>query len=328
MLRGMSATTPDGSALLTRYRRPAASVFDLLGHGEVDLTAAVGWVLSSSPTLMRGLLEVLHLDGPAAAVAVALETADDAGRTDIELTSPHWKVVIEAKQGWQLPTHQQLEQYAGRFDGVDQGLIVTMSDSSAGWAARQLPDTVDGVPVRHEPWDTIRQLIRTTRKTARSRERLWLDELEDYMGRATSLRPYDEQWIYCVSVSDKPYGAHTFKQYVTDERVYFHPYGGRNGWPKRPLTLIGFRWAGHVQQVNRVEAYEVVPDLRDRWPDMPPDAGPHIIYRLGPDLHIPTISTAGTYPSGRIWVLLDQLLTHPTLTEAVAASRELQQQFG
>ena len=70
------------------------------------------------------------------------------------------------------------------------------------------------------------------------------------------------------------------------------------------------------------------PDLRDRWPDMPADAGPHIIYRLGPDLHIPTISTTGTYPSGRIWVLLDQLLTHPTLTEAAAASRDLQQQFG
>lgn len=184
----MPTTTTDGSALLTRYGRPASSVFDLLGHGEVDLTAAVGWALSNSPTLMKGLFDVLDLDGPPEAVAVTLETADDAGRTDIEVTSPHWKVVIEAKQGWQLPTHQQLQQYAGRFDAVDHGLILTMSDSSAAWAARQLPDTVDGIPVRHEPWDTIRQLIRTSRKTARSRERLWLDELEDYMGRATSLR--------------------------------------------------------------------------------------------------------------------------------------------
>ena len=58
----MTVTTPDGSALLSRYSRPASWVFDLLGLGVVDLTAAVGWALSNSPSLMTGLLEALHLD--------------------------------------------------------------------------------------------------------------------------------------------------------------------------------------------------------------------------------------------------------------------------
>ena len=53
-------------------------MFDLLGHGEVDLTAAVGWALSNSPTLMSGLLEALQL-----------EVADD-----------HLTYRQEDRQGW------------------------------------------------------------------------------------------------------------------------------------------------------------------------------------------------------------------------------------
>lgn len=49
---------------LSRYGRPTASVFDLLGRSEVDLTAAVGWTLAASPALMMALLELLELDGP------------------------------------------------------------------------------------------------------------------------------------------------------------------------------------------------------------------------------------------------------------------------
>ena len=74
MLRTMTAATPDGSALLTRFGRPAASVFDLLGHCDVDLTAAVRWALSNSPTLMSGLLEALQLEGPAESMAVMAHT--------------------------------------------------------------------------------------------------------------------------------------------------------------------------------------------------------------------------------------------------------------
>lgn len=43
----------------------------------------------------------------------------------------------------------------------------------------------------------------------------------------------------------------------------------------------------------------------------PAAAWPRIIYRLGPDLHILAFSTVDTYPNGRVWVLLDQLLSSP-----------------
>lgn len=50
------------------------------------------------------------------------------------------------------------------------------------------------------------------------------------------------------------------------------------------------------------------------------------MYRLGPDIPLP----GGAIPSGklnlrnqRFWVLLDQLLTQPTVTDAREATREL-----
>ncbi|WP_432887863.1 hypothetical protein ACQPYH_06195 [Kribbella sp. CA-245084] len=302
----------------------AGSVFDLLGRNEVDLTAALGWVLAHSPTMLGVVAEQLCLEVNADQVAVALEVADAQGRTDIELTAPATKVVIEAKQGWLVPGEEQLTKYRGRFDGFEHRLLVSMSDSSQRWARDQLPPDLDGIPVRHVPWDTVRAAIRTSLGTAHGRERLWLEELEAYMGRATSTRPYDSQWVFCVVVSDTLFGGMTFRDYVLHERVYFHPFGGNNTWPKRAPNLLCFRWGGRVRQVNRVERFEVVPHLSDRWPAVTPaEDGPHIVYDLGPDIPIPAISTKGTYATGRVWCLLDQLLVQPTLADAVRTSKEL-----
>lgn len=312
---------------LIHHGRSTGSVFDLLGRGEVDLTAAVGWTLAASPALMRGLLTTLGLDGRPEAVAVSLEAADPLGRTDIELTSPTWKVVIEAKQGWNLPTEEQLRKYIDRFPGFD-GLLLTMSDSSAQWARDRLPSELDGISVRHEPWDTVRTLLRQARTTARPRERLWLDELETYMGTMTSRRPADDQWVFCVVVADSLFGGVNFRDYVTQQRRYFHAYGGNNGWPKRPPNLLAFRWGGRIRQVNRVEHFDIVADLRDTWPAMTPEEADvaHVIYQLGPDIPIPDISTTGTYANARVWCLLDQLLIQPTLKTAKDASDEITRQ--
>jgi hypothetical protein len=69
-------------------------VFDLLGRNEVYLTAAVGWVLSESPVVLTALTQHIGLDFAADEIAVALEVADEEGRTDIELTGANTKVVI------------------------------------------------------------------------------------------------------------------------------------------------------------------------------------------------------------------------------------------
>lgn len=311
--------------MLSRYGSDVATVFDLLGRNEIDLTAALGWVLAHSPALVDTVARHLGLEVNVDDVIVALEVLDAEGRTDIELTAPMTKVVIEAKQGWLVPGEQQFTKYRGRFDGMEHRLLVSMSDSSERWARDQLPSGVAGIPVRHVSWDTVRAAVRTSLGTTRGRERLWLEELEAYMGRATSTVPYDDQWVFCVVVSDTRLGGMTFQDYVLHERAYFHPFGGNNTWPKKAPNFLCFRWGGQVRQVNRVERFEVIPHLSDRWPAVTREEsdGPHIVYDLGPDIPIAPISTTGTYATGRVWCLLDQLLVQPVLADAVRSSKEL-----
>lgn len=311
---------------ITRYGSEVTSVFDLLGHGEVDLTAALGWTLSQSPALMTRLWDRLGMPGDPAEVTADLEVADAAGRTDLELTGSEASVIVEAKKGWLLRGETQLALYAPRLAEMPTRLLVSLSESSSEWASVNLPDAVDGVAVRHLPWDAVRDDLKAARAATRTpAERLWLNELDTYLAGATAVRPPSDQWAYCVVVNDNLFGQKsTFREFVVDRRVYFHPFGGSKGWPRRPPTFLAFRWGGYVRQVNRVRESEVVADLADRFFDIPrsaKDPEPHVVYDLGPDIPIPPVRTKGTFANARVWVLLDQLLTSETLKEAAARSK-------
>lgn len=82
-----------------------------------------------------------------------LETAEEAGRTDIEMFTRTAHVIIEAKQGWIVPGEVQLGIYAARLNSAtDAGLetrLITLSDSTAAWAHQVLPREVAGVAVTH-----------------------------------------------------------------------------------------------------------------------------------------------------------------------------------
>jgi hypothetical protein len=312
---------------LRRYGRPVASVFDLLGRGEVDLTAALGWTLRQSPTLLDLVWKRLGLPNSPDGARIDLEVADVQGRTDLEIANDHATVIIEAKKGWLVPGETQLAKYVPRMSGAPHPVLVSLSDSSARWAATQLGVSVQGIPVRHLPWDGIRNDLRSARRLTRTVERHWLDELTTYLAGATAVRDPAEQWVYCVVVSnDAQGGPRTFRDYVTTERRYFHPFGGRNGWPKRPPTFLAFRWEGRLRQVNRAVESKVVATLQEEWPDIPAGADnhtPHIVYTLGPDIPIGDIPTKGVYANARVWALLDQILTKPSLADAVKASKTL-----
>lgn len=323
---------------VSRYGRNMGTVFDLLGTHEPALTGALGWTLGGSPSLLAAVLTHLGLvDTAPADVAIALETADEAGRTDIELLTPTAHVIVEAKQGWIVPGEVQLAAYAPRLTASrDAGLdtrLVTLSDSTLEWATHVLPPQVAGVEVTHWSWDDIRGLMHTARQATRGTERLWLDQMETYMGTATSKRPVTDALAYCVVISNDQFGDATFRQYVVDQRVYFHPLVG-GGWPTIPPNFLAFRWDGAVRQVNRVVDFEVVAHLGERFPSVAddhtaesrPPGDAHIVYELGPDIPLPP----GGIPSGpqnlraqRFWVLLDQLLTQPTVIDARQATRDL-----
>lgn len=77
--------------------------------------------------------------------------------------------------------------------------------------------------------------------------------------------------------------------------------------------------AGH-----RAIAADVVPSLLDRWPDIPATeetARAHAVYGLGPRLPLAEpIPNGASYRASRLWVLLDQLQTSPTLAGALTGS--------
>lgn len=312
---------------VSKYGRELSTVFDLLSRGEPALTGALGWTLAKSPALMSAMLNRLGIGtGAAENISLTLESADEHGRTDIELYTHTEHVIVEAKQGWLIPGEVQLGAYAKRFSGDRQGRLVTLSDSTERWAREVLPPDVSGVAVEHWSWDDVRDLVRTARTRSRGTERLWLTQLEEYMGKATSQRPATDSLTYCVVISEQQFGGTSFRDYVQQKRVYFHPFAS-GGWPPVPPNFLAFRWDNAVRQVNRVVDYEIVGHLEERFPSVTPEesGGPHVVYRLGPDIPLPD----GAVPSGRnlrnsrLWVLLDQLLTQPTVVDAHAASEGL-----
>lgn len=322
-------------AELTRHGSAVSSVFTLLGTLENDLTAALGYTFARSPALRAAILQrVWPTTTPPSTegASLALEVSDDDGRTDLEMRLPGALVIFEAKRGWMVPTQAQLARYAGRIaEHPDGGVLVTLSQASHDLAmAYGLPRQIAGVPLVHLPWAEVVDDITVVRRACRGTERVWLDELHAYLKEVIQMRSPEDCKTYCVVLNNaKPGdgGALTFLQYVTAAHCYFHPYGAGNSWPSEPPNFLAFRWDGAVQRIHRVTHAEVIPSLLHRFPDVPANpitTSPHAVYDLGPRFPpFDPIPNGKPYRAARLWVLLDQLQTAPTLADAIDGTREL-----
>jgi hypothetical protein len=319
---------------LMRHGSPVAAVFDLLGTHENDLTSALGFVLSRSPALLAAVLrrtwpDAGGPDGPATA-SLALEVRGDVGRTDLQIVLAGALLIVEAKRNWLLPTISQLAAYAPRVREHGGGTLVTLSQASGALARVQLPAEVDGVPIVHLSWREILTDLAEVSRDRRGKERVWLDELANYLRGVVRLRSIADSWTYCVVLNNErpgDGGRRTFREFVTDDHTYFHPYG-LGGWPTEPPNFMAFRWQGAVQRIHRVIKADVLPSLLARWPDIPATddtVRPHAVYDLGPRLppHEP-IPSGASYRASRLWVLLDQLQTSTTLAAALAGTKSLE----
>ena len=319
-------------ASLTRYGNEVGSSFSLLGQNENDLTAALGFTMARCTALRDAILRRVWPDlGDDEDISFALEVRAEIGRTDLEVRLPSALLIFEAKRDWLLPTTTQLAQYVSRIHRSGSGALISLSQASTALAETQLPTEIGGVPVVHLPWRDVLADITAARAVCRGRERIWLDELHTYLMEVIRMRTASDSMVYSVVLSeDRPGGesAPTFREFVTDQLCYFHPYGV-GGWPTDPPNFMAFRWAGAVQRIHRIMHADVVPTIRDRFPYLPEnDASdrPHAVYDLGP--RIPPLESIpngpGIYPSSRLWVLLDQLQTAPTLKDALAGTRAIQ----
>ena len=145
------------------------TVFALNGDDENSATYAFGWALSKSPTLLRKTIyDLVNLDDvePEQILIEAQKHGQDKGFTDIEILIPNaCHIIFEAKRNWELPSVEQLEKYATRFEIADEPtpLIVSLSAASREYSERQLPcRRIGGIPLEHRSWKDIRRTCRAS----------------------------------------------------------------------------------------------------------------------------------------------------------------------
>ena len=307
---------------LQLHNRQVHSIFELLGARENDITYSIGWALSESPAFLQAVLSRLFPEVRASDVSdIRLqEYSKQSGITDVEISGPTLHVIVEAKRGWALPDTSQLEQYAVRLrdSGRPRHAMVVMSECSQEYARVHLPQSVAGSRLSYLSWKDVDGLSRITAGTYA--ERRLLGQLRTYLRRIVKMQNQESNLVYVVSLGAGtpewctiPWVDITFKK-----RRYFHPVGGKGGWPKDPPNYVGFRYEGKLQSIHHVESWKIVEDMHAEIPEI--TAGkwePHFLYTLGdPIKPAKAVRTGKLYRSGRVWAMFDLLLTCDTISEA------------
>ena len=319
---------------LTLYGRRVETVFELLGEAEDDITYSVGWGLAQSEDFALALLrEVFGADvviGELTAVRLQ-EIGKETGRTDIEIESELLHLVVEAKRGWQLPTYCQLKQYADRLRSGDlrESCIVVVAECTPYYPpVADLPTDIDGIPVKYLPWSRVAGLVTQTATACRRQaEQRLLRELHRYLRRLMTVQNTTSNLVYVVTLQDEPleWSDLTFRQMVYERGRYFHPIGGKGGWPKMPVNYLGFRFNARLQRIQHVEGYEVITEPHAYLPEIHEDQtwDPTFMYMLGPVIEPPEkIHMGDMQRNMRAWAALDLLLTAQTISEARDLTRE------
>ena len=299
------------------------SVFELLGTKENDITYSLGWALSHSPTLLDGLLSKIF---PSSSIGdvdrIELQQHDaDGGYTDVEIIGPNLHVIIEAKRGWTVPGKVQLQKYSRRLKKSEERkfrALVSMSECSSEYVDQYPVKNVGGFRVIHISWKDIDSLCNA--KPSNHAEKRLLQQLRTYMRRIVSMQRVESNLVYVVSLGAEipEFSKISSQAFVEEKGIYFHPVGGKGGWPKEPPNYVGFRYRGELQSIHHVDDWEIVtnlhkviPEIRNRKHE------PRFVYKLGmPITPTKTVKTGKLYSSLRVWAMLDLLLTCDTIAEA------------
>ena len=248
------------------------------------------------------------------------------GITDIEVTDDKtFHIILEAKRGWLLPGAEQLTKYSTRTDFVAKPVahkhIVSLSECSQTYANLYLPfHEVNGIPVSHLSFSEVYQMAKEARSASNYEQKHLLDEFTEYLGGIMTMQNKTSNWVYVVALSHGYYEGCELSwiDIVKKHNKYFCPVGG-NGWPKEPPNYIAFRYDGKLQAIHHIEGYTVTRNIHELIPEMPDEewSENHFVYSLGPAI-VPrkTVKTGNIYRSGRVWAMLDTLLTCDTISEA------------
>ena len=250
----------------------------------------------------------------------------ETGITDIEVTDgKNIHIIFEAKRGWILPGAEQLTKYSIRQDFVDSPTkikqIVTLSECTLDYADLYLPfKNVNGIPVSHVPWKQVYEIALNSRAESNHEAKHLLGEFCEYMRGIMTMQKKDSNWVYVVSLgSGTPEKCPlTWIEIVKKYNKYFCPVG-KYGFPKESPNYIAFRYGGQLQAIHHIEGYTVTKNPHREIPEMPDEEweNEHFIFQLGTAI-IPSkvVKTGKIFRNGRVWAMLDTLLTCDTISEA------------
>ncbi len=309
-------------SLVLRGEYPS-NIFQLLGRNENSATYALGWTLDRCPVFLNTLSS--HIVGRELKLSDGLlvlqQSGIDKGYTDLEIHyGKELHCIVEAKQGWVLPTVAQLRRYKPRLDQdhlkARHKLMISVSAASDEIARLRLPKDIDGVPLIHLSWGLIRALaIHSLAQTKVLEERLWLKELATHLEKFSAMDTLRDNMVYVVSLGSQAMresGTHTWIDVVEKDGAYFHPVG--NHWPQQPPNYIAFRYRGKLQSVHRIEAHEIWANVAEKNPLWCETKEEHFVYKLGPAMRPSRELKAGgagdsVKQSARVWCAIDTLLT-------------------
>lgn len=311
------------SELIVRGR-PAATVFDLLGRRENDMTFALGWGLAASDELMRSFLIRVDADVSADDVVIRLQEFSGAGGfTDIELSAPgQTHVIVEAKRGWDPPSEGQLALYERRLtesDASRKALVILTQWGAKSYLTSEVAARDFDFPRFVIGWGDVARDARAAARTGTRSDRPVLKQLADYLEAVADMRDTDSNRVFVVSLDGR--NDDVALDYITIVEKYgryFFPATGKR-WPKYPPNYIAFRYYGRLQSIHHVDSYEIATDISQFFAGSPPTSwAPHYVLELGPPIRPSTEVRTGTGIHRNMWVWadIDLLLTSSTITDA------------
>lgn len=315
------------------YGERATSIFDPLGSSENSITSAIGVALSRIDPFLEEFLRIVNVDslGNSKSISVKLQNHEASrGFTDIEIEQDgHFSIIIEAKKGWMYPCQSQLDKYSSRaaFQNADtiHKIIIVLSECSAEFSKENFEiKSSNGYKVLPISYKQIWSALRRSFSKCNNVQKFLSYELEKFLERLMTMQNQLSNMVYVVSLS---YGTNdgwgiSWIDIVKERRKYFHPIGG--GWPSDPPNYIAFRYYGELQSIHHVESYEVMANPNSVFPEIPDlQWNKHYLYHLGtPIIPAKTIKTGKIFRSGRVWAMLDLLMTSETISEAREKTQE------
>lgn len=320
---------------LVLHDRPIATVFDLLGHDENDMTASLGWALAHNSALLGLFVErvapgVILSEPP----AIELQKHDraDGGFTDIELLAPELHVIVEAKVGWEPPSEAQLHRYEGRFAKTTAPAkrLAVLTQNGAERVVRHRLGTWTPAPtikLAVVGWSDLVSMATSAGREGSRAERNLALELATYLRGVADMRDTNTNQVHVVALSRRVWDGWPADLSPVDEvekyRVYHYPTVGN--YRKIVPNYMGFRYDGVLKSIHHVDSYEIIDSPFGHMPgapDLPWDAPANLLHLgppIRPDHRVPT--GKGTWPSAPMVVDIDLLLTSATITEARDATK-------